>query len=299
MSCIDHNLKIKNMKNMKHLVILIITMLSFTAVSNATGIKNAKTVAVKVSGNCEMCKAKIDAASTKKGLSKGDWNADTKVLSLTFDSKKTTADEFLKQVALAGYDNEKYMAPDDTYANLPGCCQYERKKETAVASATTVASQDKPEMVMEAVHDETASPVAEVEAAYFGLKDALAKDDANTASEKAKDLFKAIDKVKMDKMTAEEHKVWMKLQDKLSYDAEHIKGTTELEHQREHFMALSKNMYELFKAFKTDAAVYYQHCPMANDGKGADWLSMDEKISNPYMGKSMSTCGKTVETIKK
>ena len=103
----------------------------------------------------------------------------------------------------------------------------------------------------------------------------------------------------MDKMSADEHKTWMKLQEKLSYDAEHIKGTTELEHQREHFIALSKNMYELFKAFKADAPVYYQHCPMANDGKGADWLSMEEKISNPYMGKSMLTCGKTTETIKK
>ncbi len=153
--------------------------------------------------------------------------------------------------------------------------------------------------VVEAKSTENVNPVSEVEAAYFGLKDALTKDDASTASEKAKELFKAIDKVKMDKMSAAEHTVWMKLQQKLSYDAEHIKGTTELEHQREHFVALSKNMYELIKVFKSDQPVYYQHCPMANEGKGADWLSTEEKINNPYMGKSMPTCGKTIETIKK
>lgn len=273
-------------------------ILSFNAVALAAGIKNAKTISVKVLGNCEMCKTRIDASVTKKGVSIGNWNADSKMMSLTFDGKKTTADDLLKLIAYAGHDNEKFMSPDDAYSNLPGCCQYERKKEVVV-TAMASTPQNKTETMAGMVMDETVSPIAEVETAYFGLKDALTKDDANTASEKAKELFKAIDKVKMEKMSADEHKVWMKLQEKLFYDAEHIKGTTELEHQREHFMSLSKNMYELIKAFKTETPVYYQHCPMANDGKGADWLSMEEKISNPYLGKSMPTCGKVTETIKK
>ena len=168
-----------------------------------------------------------------------------------------------------------------------------------VLSITETSNAIPIKILAETIKVENTGSVAELETAYFGLKDALTKDDANTASEKAKELFKAIGNVKMDKMSAEEHKTWMKLQEKLSYDAEHIKGTTELEHQREHFVSLSKNMYELIKVFKTDEPVYYQHCPMANDGKGADWLSMEEKISNPYLGKSMPTCGKTTETIKK
>ena len=168
-----------------------------------------------------------------------------------------------------------------------------------VLSITETSNAIPIKILAETIKVENTGSVAELETAYFGLKDALTKDDANTASEKAKELFKAIGNVKMDKMSAEEHKTWMKLQEKLSYDAEHIKGTTELEHQREHFVSLSKNMYELIKVFKTDEPVYYQHCPMANDGKGADWLSMEEKISNTYLGKSMPTCGKTTETIKK
>lgn len=141
-------------------------------------------------------------------------------------------------------------------------------------------------------------PLNAVQSAYLDLKNALAKDDGNQASASAKDLFKAIDKVPMDKLSAEQHKVWMKYSEKLSYDAEHIKGTMETEHQREHFVSLSKNMYEVIKAFNTTTVkVYYQFCPMANDGKGAFWLSEVEKISNPYMGKKMSTCGSTKETI--
>nr|MBA3704481.1 DUF3347 domain-containing protein [Bacteroidota bacterium] len=107
-----------------------------------------------------------------------------------------------------------------------------------------------------------------------------------------------IDKVSMDKMTSGQHDVWMKYEKQLSYDAEHIKGITETEHQREHFVALSKNMYEVMKSIKMDVPVYYDFCPMANNGKGANWLSLQKPINNPYMGKEMPECGKVQETIK-
>ena len=102
----------------------------------------------------------------------------------------------------------------------------------------------------------------------------------------------------MAQMPMDAHMVWMKYEKKLSYDAEHIKGITETEHQREHFISLSKNMYEVMKSFKMDVPVYYDFCPMADNGKGANWLSLHQPINNPYMGKSMPTCGKVQETIK-
>ena len=37
---------------------------------------------------------------------------------------------------------------------------------------------------------------------------------------------------------------------------------------------------------------------MANNGKGANWLSKENKVQNPYYGSVMLTCGKVVETIK-
>jgi hypothetical protein len=141
-------------------------------------------------------------------------------------------------------------------------------------------------------------PLFEVFNAYLGIKNALAKDDGITASESAKTLFKAVNKVPMDKLTPAQHTVWMKYYEKLSYNAEHIKGTRDDEHQREHFVSLSKNMYAVVKEFNTSTAnVYYQYCPMANDGKGAYWLSEMEKINNPYFGKKMLSCGSTKETM--
>ena len=144
----------------------------------------------------------------------------------------------------------------------------------------------------------TINPLSAVYASYFNLKNELAKDDGKAAQTAAKSLFDDIANVPMDKLGTEQHAVWMKYQKKLSFDAEHIKSVDENGHQREHFVSLSKNMHEVMKVIKTDQPVYYQNCPMYDNGKGANWLSLDSKISNPYYGKAMPTCGKTLETIQ-
>ncbi|MEO6902651.1 MAG: DUF3347 domain-containing protein [Bacteroidia bacterium] len=140
-------------------------------------------------------------------------------------------------------------------------------------------------------------PIGKVLTAYLNLKNALTSDDAKTASASAKIMLDEISKVPMDKMTSEQHTLWAKYMKKLSYDAKHISEVAELDHDREHFMSLSKNMYAVAKAFPGSTPLYYQFCPMANDGKGAYWVSEKEKVSNPYMGKKMPTCGSTKETL--
>jgi gas vesicle protein len=133
---------------------------------------------------------------------------------------------------------------------------------------------------------------------YIALKDALVKTDGAASSSMAKDLKTAIEGVKMNELSAEVHTVWMKMVNELKEDAEHINETKEVAHQRDHFMSLSKNMYSLIKVSKLSTPVYYQFCPMANKGKGANWLSLENKVKNPYYGNQMLTCGKVVETIQ-
>jgi hypothetical protein len=134
---------------------------------------------------------------------------------------------------------------------------------------------------------------------YFELKDALVKSDGALASIKAKELSVSIGKIEMKELSDSEHSVWMKVMKELAVDTENIEKTKEIKTQRSHFDTLSENMYLLLKASKQDSAVYYQHCPMANAGKGASWLSQEKAIKNPYYGSSMLSCGKTVEIIEK
>ncbi|MDP1844081.1 MAG: DUF3347 domain-containing protein [Sediminibacterium sp.] len=145
---------------------------------------------------------------------------------------------------------------------------------------------------------QTANPVQPVLNAYIELKDALVKTDGSLSAQKSKTLLGAIETVKMADLNADVHDVWMKVLNELKEDAEHISETKEVSHQRDHFMSLSKNMYAVLKKAKLEVPVYYQFCPMANKGKGANWLSMENKVKNPYYGNQMLTCGKVVETLQ-
>jgi copper chaperone CopZ len=286
------------MKTLLSLVLAIPTMI--VATTSAAQIKHKKTEAVALNGNCGMCKKTIETAAYVKKVSSAEWNKDTQTAVITYDSIKTSADAILKKIALAGYDNQNYFAPDAAYNKLEECCRYARRSAATAghvnrkASAHSMtgnsrnnAAQTKEENLMFPVYT-----------AYFGIKDALVKGDGKTAAARAKELFKAVDEVPMDKLPSDQHMVWMKYMKDISYNAEHIKSTTEVDHQREHFAKLSAAMYEVMKSIKPEYPVYYDHCPMYNDGKGANWLSRESGIKNPYYGSQMLSCGSTKETIK-
>jgi hypothetical protein len=133
---------------------------------------------------------------------------------------------------------------------------------------------------------------------YFTFKDALVKSDGKLTTILANDLLTNFNLVKMDKLSSEEHTVWMKVMSSIKSNSEKIAATTSIEKQRIVFMDLSANFYDLLKVSKQESAIYYQNCPMYNDGKGANWLSKESTIKNPYYGSQMLTCGKTLETIK-
>jgi copper chaperone CopZ len=79
----------------------------------------------KVSGNCEMCKARIDkTAKSIAGVKSADWNVDTKILTVSFDAKKTKLSEIQKAIAKVGHDNIGGKADAKIYDDLPACCQY-------------------------------------------------------------------------------------------------------------------------------------------------------------------------------
>lgn len=81
----------------------------------------------KVWGNCEMCKETIEGSLKVEGITKADWNVDSKIITVSYDDKKISLDQIQKNIASVGYDNEKYKGDDKAYSELAGCCQYDRK----------------------------------------------------------------------------------------------------------------------------------------------------------------------------
>jgi periplasmic mercuric ion binding protein len=109
-------------------VVLSATTSAQTNGQKSTNQQSTKTATFKVWGACEMCKTRIENAVITEGATTADWDLKTKMLTVTFDPKKTSVDAFSKKLASVGHDTEKYKAPDEVYAKLPGCCHYERSK---------------------------------------------------------------------------------------------------------------------------------------------------------------------------
>ena len=109
------------MKTIKIFLIAILA-LSINTISNAASV--TKTDLIKVSGNCETCKARIEKAAKVDGVNKADWSTKTKVLTLVYDPSKVKSDDIQKKIAAVGHDTQKYKASSAVYNALPGCCKY-------------------------------------------------------------------------------------------------------------------------------------------------------------------------------
>ena len=88
--------------------------------------QNLKTDTIPVSGNCGMCKSKIEKAAKSAGAKEASWDADKKMLTVKYSSSSSNAAKIQQSVAAAGYDTRDVKATDEAYKNLHSCCQYDR-----------------------------------------------------------------------------------------------------------------------------------------------------------------------------
>ncbi|PUB34365.1 uncharacterized protein DUF3347 [Elizabethkingia sp. YR214] len=123
---------------------------------------------------------------------------------------------------------------------------------------------------------------------YLDIKNALTKDDGKATAEAAKKLFETLDA-----LDQEQKAVFMDIYESLHENAEHISTNAgNVEHQREHFSLLSRDINDLIDSFGTGGIKLYQDfCPNYNKGEGAIWLSEKKEIINPYYGAKMPDCG--------
>lgn len=143
------------------------------------------------------------------------------------------------------------------------------------------------------------SPIEGTVSEYINLKNALTRDDDKNAALAGNSLVKALVSIDKSAMPTEQAKVFADVFDDAKEHAEHIGSNAgNIKHQREHFETLSGEIYDLVKAGNnTGQKLYYDNCPMYNDGKGGNWISETKQIQNPYLGKEMLTCGVVKEEL--
>ena len=89
--------------------------------------QNIKQSIFNVSGNCGMCKSRIEkAAKSVKGVSSAVWDMKTKKIDVKYDAKLTNPDAIQKVIASVGHNAGKYKATDEVYNALPECCLYRK-----------------------------------------------------------------------------------------------------------------------------------------------------------------------------
>ena len=134
---------------------------------------------------------------------------------------------------------------------------------------------------------------------YLKWKEALANDDFKEAQNNAAAMKLALEKVNRSLFKGDAHNAWMDFQGNLSKGLEHVHHFSDIEQLRKAFQSVSATMIAMTETFSPlSETIYVQHCPMADNDKGADWLSSEKEIRNPYFGSSMLTCGEVTKEIK-
>lgn len=180
------------------------------------------------------------------------------------------------------------MACNNSSDNTTDAKQNDVKNDTSISTH------------QQATTDTATFPSKEIVANYLQLKNALTKDNGKDAAVAGNAIVAVLSKIDKTTLPADQQKVYADLQDDIKENAEHIgDNANKIDHQREHFEMLSKDMADLIKTFGNGGQTLYKDfCPMASNGKGAIWISELKEIKNPYLGKKMPTCGSVKETIQ-
>ena len=111
---------------MKKTILMLLSMLILFSVNMHAKDAITKT-SFKISGNCEMCKERIEKAAKIEGVKNAIWNQETHILTVAFVPTKTTLDQIQQNIANAGYDTPMFKSTEENYKKLPQCCQYSKE----------------------------------------------------------------------------------------------------------------------------------------------------------------------------
>jgi len=149
-----------------------------------------------------------------------------------------------------------------------------------------------------AVSEAAQKALASLYESYFDMKDALVSDDFIGAKNAATQMGEELDEIDMNVFKGEAHIKWMELSKDLNFLLQQAEEGEDIEKLRANFFTISKRLIDAAETFDPmDDTIYILHCPMADSNNGADWLSLEKEIKNPYFGASMLKCGEVKSMI--
>ncbi|TAH40092.1 MAG: efflux RND transporter periplasmic adaptor subunit [Bacteroidetes bacterium] len=134
---------------------------------------------------------------------------------------------------------------------------------------------------------------------YLKLKDALVEDDFEKGKTISESLLNKIKGVEMNVFKGESHNIWMQARPTLIKSLGTIQSAENIGALRTQFHIVSEQFILLTETFGSMyEKLFVIHCPMANQNKGADWISNNKEVKNPYLGAEMISCGDVIKELK-
>ncbi|SFC38315.1 membrane fusion protein, Cu(I)/Ag(I) efflux system [Flagellimonas taeanensis] len=134
--------------------------------------------------------------------------------------------------------------------------------------------------------------------AYLSLKDGLVQADEKSTSRYSSELVGALQNVDDNVLKGDAKAFWEEKKSFLMQHAKLCKEASTIAGKRENFIYLSQPLIKVVEAYGPgDEKLYVDFCPMANDNKGAFWLSANQEIQNPFMPADMRSCGEVKQEI--
>ena len=106
---------------MKKLMIILFSVLTVNAWAQK------ETVKILTSASCVgiCCKDRIEQEMQfTRGVTAVDLDIESKILTVTFKTKKTDAEKLRKAISLIGYNADDVQANKKAHDKLPSCCQH-------------------------------------------------------------------------------------------------------------------------------------------------------------------------------
>jgi periplasmic mercuric ion binding protein len=108
------------MKKVK--IVLFLILCTLAKGSFATG--EPKTIKIKTSAVCGMCKRKIEKnLAFEKGVEEATLDLNSKIVTISYNPKKTNPIKLKKAIANTGYDADEVDATEEAYNKLSSCCK--------------------------------------------------------------------------------------------------------------------------------------------------------------------------------
>lgn len=148
------------------------------------------------------------------------------------------------------------------------------------------------------VPDDFRANLTEAIEIYISGKDAFVDSDIEGATAEYQRFIEKLEEIGIHGLEGDGHMAWMESYELLVEHAETIIQTDDIDEARTAFRQLSDELIKAVQKFGIEGVVYHHYCPMAFDDEGANWLSSEEQIQNPYLPETMLGCGEVIERIE-